>query len=277
MKRLSLALLALGAGQTAFAQSASGPSSCERLADLNLPDTRITFAESIAPSPDWRLPDSLFTRFPGFGPPAVQVPFCRVAAVIETEINVEVWLPHNWNDRFQGVGNGGLSGALNYPSMAGAVANGYATASTDTGHVTDRDFFQADWIAGHPQRVVDFGHRAHHLMAERAKQIVAAFYGRPARRAYYTGCSSGGWQGLTEAQKYPDDYDDILAGAPAINYVGIDTRAMWMRQLAAKEPEGALDARASALLMTAAVAKCDALGRSHSTAVSAPATGALQR
>jgi feruloyl esterase len=184
--------------------------------------------------------------------------FCRVNAVIEKEINLEVWLPTDWNQRFQGVGNGGLTGALNHPGMAGAVNAHFATASTDTGHVTGRDAFQSDWIESHPQRVVDFGYRAHHLMAERAKEIIAAFYGKRAAHNYYSGCSSGGWQGLTEAQKYPGDYDGIVAGAPAINYLGAVTRGMVLAQAAAKEPEGNLDGAASQLLVQAATAKCDA-------------------
>jgi tannase/feruloyl esterase len=146
----------------------------------------------------------------------VAVPFCRVSLVIEKEIRVEVWLPQEWNQRFEGVGNAGLTGALNYPAMVAALKGHFATASTDTGHVTDHDVFQSDWIEGHAQRVTDFGHRAHHLMALRAKDVVRAYYGRGSSHNYFSGCSSGGWQGLTEAQRYPMDYDGILAGAPAI-------------------------------------------------------------
>jgi feruloyl esterase len=253
-----LTIAALLAGAATFPAYAADEAACEQLSSLKLGDTRIVKAEMITPAPTWRVPDSLLTRFMGNVPITVAVPFCRVNAVIEKEINVEVWLPKDWNSRFQGVGNAGLIGSLNYPAMAAAVNAQFATASTDTGHVTERDLFQSDWIEGHPQRVIDFGHRAHHLMAARAGEIVTAFYGTRAKYNYYSGCSSGGWQGLTEAQKYPDDYDGIVAGAPAINYLGATTRGRLLGQLAAKEPEGNLDAAASQLLQQASTAKCDA-------------------
>src|SRR5262249_40106404 len=125
-------------------------------------------------------------------------------------------------------------------------------------------------ISGHRQRVIDFGYRAHHLMAERSKEIVAAFYGKPAHHNYYSGCSSGGWQGLTEAQKYPGDYDGIVAGAPAINYLGAVTRGFVLAQAAMKEPDGNLDVAASQLLVQAATAKCDAMDGLKDDLVSDP-------
>ena len=259
MKHSVLTTLALAVVAAApVATRAAGNTACERLVHLKLVGARVTKAESITPAPAWPVPDSLFSRLAGGLKITVNVPFCRVSAVLDKEINVEVWLPQDWNQRFQGVGNGGLSGSLNYPAMAAAVNSHFAAASTDTGHLTDRDVFQSDWIDGHPQRVIDFGHRAHHLLAEKAKQIVAGFYGKPAAHNYFSGCSSGGWQGLTEAQRYPADYDGILAGAPAINYLGAASRGMLLGQAAAKEPEGNLDAAASQLLVQASTAKCDA-------------------
>ncbi len=245
------------AAEASFA-TAADRAACEQLTRLKLPQTRILGAEAVEASPPWQVPDSLFTRLAGNTRFTVNVPFCRVRAVIEKEINIEVWLPTDWNHRYQGVGNGGLSGSLNYPAMAAAVNDHFAAASTDTGHVTDRDFFQADWIEGQRERLIDFGYRAHHLMAERAEAIVGAFYGKRASHNYFSGCSSGGWEGLTEAQRYPGDYDGILAGAPAINYPGAAIRGMLLAQLAAKEPEGDLDAAASRLIVKAATAECDA-------------------
>ena len=269
MKRLMLTTAALLAGATTSAAHAAEGMACEQLRTLKLADTRIVSAETITPAPKWTAPDTLFTRMVPV-PTTVSVPFCRVSAVIEKEIKVEVWLPREWNNRFQGVGNAGLTGALNYPALAAAVNAQFAAASTDTGHVTERDFFQADWIEGHKQRVIDFGYRAHHLMAERAKEIVASFYGSRARYNYYTGCSSGGWQGLTEAQKYPADYDGIVAGAPAINWLAAVTSGMVGAQLATKEPAGNLDAAASQLLVQAATAKCDAMDGLKDGLVSEP-------
>jgi feruloyl esterase len=259
MTRLLLTTLALAIAATiSVAARAAGGTACEQLAGMKLAGARITKAESITPAPQWPIPDGMFSRLGGGVRITVNVPFCRVSAVIDKEINVEVWLPQHWNQRFEGVGNGGLSGALNYPAMAAAVNAHFATASTDTGHISDRDAFQSDWIDGHRQRVIDFGHRAHHLMAEKAKQIVAGFYGKRASHNYFSGCSSGGWQGLTEAQRYPSDYDGILAGAPAINYLGAATRGMLLGQAAAKEADGNLEAAASKLLVEATTAKCDA-------------------
>lgn len=256
--RLFLNALIVIVGGLASLPAFAADVACDQLLHLKLPATRIVKAESILPAPQWPVPDSVFTRLAGNVRIGVGVPFCRVVAVIDKEINVEVWLPTDWNGRFEGVGNAGLTGSLNYPAMAVAANAHFATASTDTGHVTDRDVFQADWIADHPQRVIDFGHRAHHLMAERAKQIVSAHYRKQAFYSYFSGCSSGGWQGLTEAQRYPSDYDGIVAGAPAINYLGATTRGMLLGQAAAKEPQGNLDAAASALLVQAALASCDA-------------------
>lgn len=268
MKGLLLRALTLVAGAAVSVPSLAAGEDCAQLVNLKIASTRVTQAESVAPA--WQIPDGVFSRLGGGARATVNVPFCRVSAVIEKEINIEVWLPQDWNQRFEGVGNGGLTGALNYPSMASAVNAHFAVASTDTGHVTERDAFQSDWIAGHPQQVIDFGHRAHHLMAEKAKQIVAAFYGKRASHNYFSGCSSGGWQGLTEAQRYPADYDGILAGAPAINYLGASARGMLLGQAAAKEREGSLDAAASKLLVKAATAKCDAQDGLKDNLISAP-------
>ncbi len=249
---------------------AADPVLCARLSGLKLPDTRIEKTEVISGTPAWQIPDGVFARLGGGPRMTVSVPFCRVSLAIETEIQVEVWLPDDWNHRFEGVGNAGLTGALNYPSMVAALRGHFATASTDTGHVTERDPFQSDWIAGHARRVIDFGHRAHHLMALRAKEVIAAYYGQHPARSYFSGCSSGGWQGLTEAQRYPADYDGILAGAPAINYLGATVRGMVLAQAANAHPEGNLDAAASKLLVQAALARCDAEDGLKDGLISAP-------
>ncbi|MDB6044652.1 MAG: Tannase and feruloyl esterase [Gammaproteobacteria bacterium] len=255
--RLVAGLLALAAAGA----SVAAPMECAQLKDLKLPNTRITIAESVAPNPVWIYPPSLFTAMAeklANGPTGVQKPFCRVVGVIEKEINFEVWLPRQWNGKFQGVGNGGLTGAINYPSMGPALEQGYASASTDTGHRTEQGFFEDEWLEGHPERLVNFAYRAHHLMAQTGKQIVAAYYGKPAGRAYYSGCSSGGWEGLSEAERYPDDYDGIVAGAPAINLVQVQSRGILVAQLSLKNPAGNLTRELASRLAAAAVAKCDA-------------------
>jgi len=229
---------------------------CAGLAGLEIEDVRITAAEAIPGGTRWDFPPSPFNTF--LGPnAATEAAFCRVAGVIEQEIRFEVWLPPEWNGRFLGVGNAGLTGGINYPSMAMGIGRGFAAASTDTGHQTPDNFFDASWVEGHPDRVENFGHRAHHLLAENAKKVVEAYYGRAAHHDYYDGCSSGGWQGLTEAQLYPEDYDGIVAGAPANNFVRLQTRGFWLDALARENPAGNLSEAEIALISAAALSECD--------------------
>lgn len=237
------------------AQSALAATSCEELKNLQLPDTRVRLAESITPNPEWKYPPSAFDAI-NPGPKGASKPFCRVALTIEKQIEVEVWLPKDWNGRFQGVGNGGYLGDFNFPAAGAAIAQGYAAATTDTGHKAKHPF-DPDWVKGNPQAVLDFGHRAHHLMAVVAKQVVTAHYGKPANRSYYSGCSSGGWQGLTEIQKYPEDYDGVVSGAPASNFSRLQAHGILIAQLDKRDPAGKLDAAAGGVLVAAAVAKCD--------------------
>ncbi len=238
----------------ALAQPGSD-ASCAALADLTLENVRITAAEHLGPG--WKFPPSLFNVFEG--PRAVSThAFCRVALTIDKEIKVEVWMPDVWNQRFEAVGNGGLTGAINYPGMAEAVAAGFASASTDTGHETPKGFFDSDWVAGHPGRVEDFAYRAHHLMAVAAKKVVAAYYGTPAKKNYFTGCSSGGWQGLSEAQRYPEDYDGIVAGAPANNFVRLQSNGFVQAWRARQIPKGDIPPAKLSMLAKAMVAQCDA-------------------
>jgi feruloyl esterase len=140
--------------------------------------------------------------------------FCRVEATArptaDSEIKFEVWIPpaNEWNGKFQGVGNGGYQGSVTYTAMATALRKGYATASTDTGHAGDDMKFGQ----GHPEKIVDYAHRAIHVMTETSKLIVRDAQGRFADKSYFVGCSAGGKQALSEAQRYPEDYDGIVAG-----------------------------------------------------------------
>jgi len=245
-------LLLLGLAGPAAAQGGD----CDALMNLRIPNVRITTAEAIPGGTRWALPPSPFNLF--LGPnAATDARFCRVAGVIEQEIGFEVWLPPQWNQRFLGVGNGGYTGAINYPALIGGVSRGFATASTDTGHVTPDSFFDSRWIAGHPDRVENFGRRGHHRLAQVSKQIVRAFYGRRPAFSYFEGCSSGGWQGLTEAQQYPEDYDGIVAGAPANNFVRLQTRGFWLAALQRQSPAGDLGPSQNSLIAAAALAQCD--------------------
>jgi tannase/feruloyl esterase len=224
---------------------------CARLASIALPDTTIRTAAVVAgPS---------FTP-PGGGNALKDLPqFCRVAAVSKPAVSFEVWLPlAEWNGKFQGVGNGANAGSISYPAMATALRHGYATASTDTGHATtnSRD---AAWAVGHPELLIDFGYRAIHLTAEHAKRIVAEFYRKAASHSYFVSCSTGGRQALMEAQRFPDDYDGIVAGAPAANWSRFQTGGhLWAASALNKDPERYVPASKLRLLQNAVLAACDA-------------------
>jgi Tannase and feruloyl esterase len=144
--------------------------------------------------------------------------------VIAPAIRFEVWLPlAGWNGKFEGTGNGGYAGAIVYSELADGVRRHYATADTDMGH---KSTFPdpGRWALGHPELIVDQGYLAQHLTAERSKAIVRAFYGKRPRLSYFVGCSSGGWQGLTEAERYPHDYNgkDMVYDDPAWDFHHID-------------------------------------------------------
>jgi len=185
--------------------------------------------------------------------------FCRVQGVIaptaDSHIEFEVWLPvAGWNGKYLGVGNGGFAGSIGYTALGEAVANGYVASSTDTGHqggVTD-----GSWALGHYEKIVDYGYRAIHETAEKSKAIVAAFYGGAPKRSYFSSCSNGGRQALMEAQRYPADYDGIIAGAPA-NFITHHLAGfVWNAQ--ALEDAGYIPPAKLKLIETAAVAACTA-------------------
>ena len=231
--------------------------SCESLADLEIADTQISAATTVDPSPEWPLPDSLFTAVPWETQKSVSVPFCRVEAVLEKEIAFEVWLPDDWNGKYMGVGNGGFMGAIHYPDLTRAIMRSYAAASTNTGHDSVH-VFDSDWMTGNPDRIPNFGHRAHHLLAVTSKKIIQAYYGSTPAYSYFKGCSMGGMEGLTAAQKYPDDYIGIIAGAPANNLTRLQLRGIWEAQLNRNNPEGVLSEEQKQLIAAAAVNSCDA-------------------
>ena len=235
----------------------AGIRSCESLVRLKLPDLRVAAATKINPAPDWPLPESLFTQVPWETLKTVSIPFCRVQVVIKKEINVEVWLPDDWNGKYMGVGNGAFMGAIHYPDLARAMLRGYAGASTDTGHVS-ASIFSSEWMKGDPERLPNFIHRAHHLMADAAKNLIRAYYGKTPAYSYFKGCSTGGQEGLTEAQIYPDDYVGIIAGAPANNLIRLQLRGIWEAQENMENPDGELSMEQKDLIADAAVNSCDA-------------------
>ena len=246
---------ACGGGTVGMVEKSTDPPSagwsCEELTALDLPDTTITLAELV--------PAGLF--LPPGGADPIEVPSsCRVVGVTTPAVNFEVWLPDDWNGKYQGVGNGGMAGTILYERMPPALARGYATASTDTGHTAGDGAFDASWAAGHPELIEDFGHRALHVTTVNGKAITAAFYGEPPRYAYYTGCSKGGQQGLMEAQRYPDDFDGLVAGNPANDWTGLYAGAhLWFSLATLDDPESYLPADKLPLLEEAVNHACDAL------------------
>jgi hypothetical protein len=235
----------------AFSSGPVAAQTCERLGDLKLANTKITTAQSVAAG--------AFTPPTGSAAPYKELPaFCRVTGVIkptsDSEIRFEVWmLSSGWNGKFQGIGNGGFAGSISQPALAGALARGYAAASTDTGH-TGSD---ASWALGHPEKIVDYGHRAVHEMTEKAKLIVSAFYGNGPKRSYFSSCSNGGRQALMEAQRYPNDYDGIIAGAPANYFTHILTGFAWNLQATLNDPASYIPATKLKAIEAAALASCD--------------------
>lgn len=141
-------------------------------------------------------------------------------------IRAELWLPvENWNGRFLGTGNGGSAGRISYEALADGVREGYAVANTDMGTSPN-----VDDLIGEPERWADFGHRATHLMTTVSKELLERFYGRPADFSYFVGCSTGGQQALSLAQRYPNDYDGIVAGVPANNRTLLHAYFLWNYQ-----------------------------------------------
>jgi hypothetical protein len=224
---------------------------CEALARLALPATTITAAKAV--------PAGSFT--PPTGNRLNNLPaFCRVVGTIkptgDSNIEFEVWMPSSgWNGKFQGIGNGGFAGAIGYGALGDAVQHGYAAASTDTGHQGSGT--DASWALGHPEKIVDFGHRAIHEMTDKGKAIAAAYYGSPPKRSYFSSCSNGGRQALMEAQRYPEDYDGIIAGAPANYWTHLLLSAVSNLQATAGSKDTYIPPSKLPAIEAAALAACD--------------------
>ena len=233
-------------------RNAAAATACDDLASLAVPETVIASAQPIAAGK--------FAQ-PGVTGDFASLPaFCRVTATLkptsDSDIAVEVWMPASgWNGKFQAVGNGGWAGSINYPALAAALNEGYATASTDTGHQGNG----ARFALGHPEKEIDFGYRAVHEMTVKSKAMIAAFYGRGPRLSYWNGCSNGGRQGLMEAQRYPADFDGILAGAPANYQTHLHAWSLVVGRAVAMDKESLLPTSKFALLYKTVIQTCDGL------------------
>jgi feruloyl esterase len=242
-----------------FNAHATAATSCESLSALKLPDTTITLAQTVAPGA-FTQPETEGGRGGRGAPQFTDLPaFCRVAATLkpssDSDIKIEVWMPvSGWNNKLEANGNGGWSGAIAPATLAAGLRRGYATTMTDTGH----EGGSASFALGHPEKLVDYGYRAVHEMTVKAKAIIAAYYGNGPRLSYWNGCSAGGKQGLKEAQRFPEDFDGIVAGAPGYNWTGRAIRSIWVAQAAHKDESSYIPPSKYPLIHDAVLQACDA-------------------
>lgn len=235
---------------------AAAAATCEQLPAAPIPAGAVTAADVVAAGAF--TPPSGRTGAPGAAVFASLPAFCRAALTLKptpgSDIRAEVWLPASgWNGKLQVVGNGGFAGTLSYPAMAAALSAGYATASTDTGHTGP-----ASNTFASPDALVDFAHRAVHETTVAARRVVNAFYGAAPRFAYFNGCSTGGRQALTAAQRYPEDFDGIVGGAPAIYTSKQAFGQIWFAQALGEGP-GAIPKDTLPAIHGAVLAACDGL------------------
>jgi hypothetical protein len=265
-KLLIVVVVAVFGACSAFGQKPPATHSCEGLAQLELTEAKVVSAESVAAgaftppaniSP-WIVGDPSFYK--------TLAAFCRVVVEAtpsaDSDIKIEVWLPLNtgggsgWNGNFRGQGNGGFAGEIYYGSLGLALRDGYATASTNTGHSGVAT--EASWALGHPEKVTDFGYRGIHEMTRVAKAVTKAYYGNKLQHSYFAGCSNGGRQALMEAQRFPEDYDGILAGAPANLWTGLLTKALSDAQALTLDPASYIPSSKLPAIARAVNAACDA-------------------
>jgi len=248
-------LLALAARAEQAPGVSAAPVACEDLAGVPVAHTAVTAAETVA--------TGAFTPPPGGFDPfqtdySVLPAFCRVTGSISpvsaSDIRFELWLPESgWNNKFLQAGNGAAAGSMSYFAMVQPLSRGYAVAHTDTGHRGAGGDFS--WAAGHPEQLTDYQYRAVRELTIAGKALTAARYGSVPRKSYFVGCSTGGRQGLLEAQRYPDDYDAIIASAPAHDW----SRLMALSIVIERNlGPGGLAVEKLSLLTEGALAACDA-------------------
>jgi feruloyl esterase len=252
-RRLLLAAVFFGAAAIT-ASPAFAVMPCGNLTLLALPNnTTVDTATSVPPGPFVRPGATTATNVPAF---------CRVAGTSrptsDSEIRFEVWMPASgWNGKLDHGGNGGYGGSLGTPAgfMLSGLLRGYATTGTDMGHdatVTPG----ASFALGHPEKIADWGYRANHVTSVAAKVIIAAFYGTAPRLSYFTGCSDGGHEALMEAQRFPDDYDGIVAGASANYWTHQSAAWVWEARATLDNPASFIPLSKLPMINTAAVAAC---------------------
>ena len=245
-------------GTLALAQPSN--QSCEQLAKLQLPN--VTLAATSIPAGGFTGPAQAFTGRDLSAFYKKLPPFCRVVAhahpSADSDIVIELWMPNSgWNGRLQGLGNGGFAGLIDNFELGAAVRKGYAAVATDAGHTGSP--IDSGWALGHPEKIADFGYRGIHEMTRVAKAVIPQFYGSPVKHSYFAACSDGGREALMEAQRYPDDYDGILAGAPANYWTGLLSLAAFDTQTLTATPASFIPPAKIVTIDHAVVAACDKL------------------
>jgi feruloyl esterase len=233
---------------------------CESLTALKLDHAAVTSAAMVDAAPLKPPPNAYFKL-----PPVTVPQHCEVKGVArptsDSEINFELWLPAAaaWNGKYIQRGNGGWAGTIPSYDLVTPVARGYAASATDDGHTSPSPVPNASWAIGHPEKLIDFGYRALHQTALQSKAILWAFYGQELSHAYFVGCSDGGREALMEAERYPEDFDGVIAGAPANNWTRHFTGFVWNEKALKSDPAGNIPAAKLPAIQKAALAACDEL------------------
>jgi hypothetical protein len=253
--------LALAGGALMVAaSSAAAQQACESLKNLKLDHATVVTAALMEPAP--------LKQPPGvpFKVPNVTVPrHCEVTGVArptsDSEIDITLWLPpaETWNGKYMQRGNGGWAGSIQPLVLVGPLFRGYAVAATDDGHRTQGMMPDASWAIGHPEKLIDFGYRALHETTGFSKAVLDAYYGKSAARSYFSGCSDGGREALMEAERYPEDFDGIIAGAPANHWTHHFAGFMWNELALNETPASKITPEKLPAIEKAALAACDAL------------------
>jgi feruloyl esterase len=260
-RAFAAAIVLFLAGSVSAQNTTPAPQSCEKLSELVLSKAKILSAQTIEAG--------------AFTPPTAMSPwltgtpelyksleaFCRVVVEakpsVDSSIKIEVWMPtEGWNGRFRGQGNGGFAGEIDYRRLGLALQQKYVTAATDTGHSAGGT--DARWALGHHEKVIDFGYRAIHEMTQIAKTVINAYYGNNAHHSYFDSCSNGGRQALMEVQRFPQDYDGIISGAPANFWTHLLTKALADSQATTLDPASYIPGSKIPALARAVNAACDA-------------------
>lgn len=235
---------------------------CADLANLELGSTKIHSA-TVTPPPFDPPENGMSLAQDGYSrnPTTIKTNriFCRLEGYSrptnDSFITFEIWLPDEWNQKFQAVGSGKVFGAINYPGLVDALNRGYAVVSTDSGHRSNRS--DLTWAIGHPEKVIDLFYRADQVSAVAAKAAIKKFYGKDPVHSYYIGCARGGTSGLQMAARYPDLFDGIYAGSPGTNSTHKMANFMWMGQHQLLDPAKAIPPAKFAMITRAAIAACD--------------------